>query len=152
MTETIIRFATIEDLNTLIEFNYKLAAETENKLLNRDVLTNGVLNLLKDKNKGFYLVTEINKKVIAQTMITYEWSDWRNGNFWWIQSVYVLPEFRKHGIFKLLFEYIKNMAINEDNVCGLRLYVDKENEIAINVYKKLNMKQSNYLFYELEFK
>lgn len=152
MNDLIIRYAKLEDVNALIDFNYNLALESENKILNREILASGVINLLNDKDKGFYLVAEINNKVIAQTMITYEWSDWRNANFWWIQSVYVLPEYRKHGIFKILFEYIKKLALQQDNVCGLRLYVDKENEIAINVYKKLNMNQSNYILFELEFR
>lgn len=152
MNDFIIRYAKFEDANIIVDFNYNLALETESKILNRDILSSGVINLLKDKTKGFYLVAEINNQVIAQTMITYEWSDWRNAYFWWIQSVYVLPEYRKHGIFKLLFEHIKNLALQQDNVCGLRLYVDKDNDTAINVYKKLSMHQSNYIFFELEFR
>lgn len=152
MNQIMIRFANPEDIDTIIDFNYNLAAETENKKLNRETLAQGVRNLINDSSKGFYIVAELHKKVIAQTMITYEWSDWRNGNFWWIQSVYVLPEYRKQGIFKLLFEYIKNLALKDKAVCGLRLYVDKDNDVAINVYKKLNMHESNYILFELEFK
>ena len=82
-------------------------------------------------------------------MITYEWSDWRNGVFWWIQSVYVLPSYRRAGVFRSLFEYIKRMAENTSNVCGLRLYVHKNNHLAKQAYESLNMEQSHYELYEM---
>lgn len=147
----IIRNATLENIEIIIDFNLNLAAETENKSLNKQILAEGVRNILLDRNKGFYVLAILDNKIVGQLMITYEWSDWRNSYFWWIQSVYVLPQFRKSGIFKLLFKYIKDLAIEQNNVCGLRLYTDKDNINAMNAYKNLGMHQSNYLLFELEF-
>lgn len=151
MENIIIRKATLNDIESIAEFNYNLALETENKTLNRQILTKGVESILIDDNKGFYVLALLNNKVIGQLMITYEWSDWRNANFWWIQSVYVVPEYRNSGVFKTLFEYIKKLAEEHKDVCGLRLYTEQNNTNAINAYKKLGMYQSNYLMFELEF-
>ena len=150
MNEITIRNANLNDLNTIVDFNYLLAIETEGKKLDKNILTEGVKNLLIDNNKGFYLIAEMNNQPVGQLMITYEWSDWRNALFWWIQSVYVVPEVRKSGVFRVLFDYVKNLASNRKNVCGLRLYTDQHNLNAMEVYTKLGMHKSNYLMFELE--
>ena len=97
---------------------------------------------------GFYLIAESDGIPEGQLMITKEWSDWRNGEFWWIQSVYVHPDFRKNNIYKKLYNEAIKLAKEFENVCGIRLYVDKDNNIVQKVYSKLGMKESNYLFFE----
>ena len=143
-----IRKATIKDAETIIIFNANLADETEGINLNRDKLIDGVYAILGDKTKGCYYLYEDNNRVVGQLMITYEWSDWRCAYFWWIQSVYVHPDYRKKGIFKKLYNYIKEMIKNDPTVCGIRLYVEKENAPALNTYQKLGMKENQYKFYE----
>jgi ribosomal protein S18 acetylase RimI-like enzyme len=143
-----IRIAEKEDAPALIEFNQAMAMETEGKKLDSDVLQKGVEAVFSDENKGFYVVAEQDGKIVGGLMITFEWSDWRNAWFWWIQSVYILPEFRGRSIYRLLYEYVKAKAGESKNVCGFRLYVEKKNENAQKVYEKLGMKSSHYLMYE----
>ncbi len=145
-----IRKATIGDTDIIAEYNYRLAKETENKMLDKAVLKAGVGKLLEDENKGVYYVCEIDGKVVGQIMYTYEWSDWRNGLFLWIQSVYVDAGFRKQGVFKALYNAIKVMCDNSEGIAGLRLYVEKENDDAQRTYEALGMKASGYLIYEYE--
>ncbi len=148
----IIRPAEIKDADSIIEFNAAMGKETEGILLNMDILKRGVNSLLTDQNKGFYLVAEIEKKIVGQLMITYEWSDWRCGFFWWIQSVYVLPEYRQQGVFRNLYQHVKDLASGDQNVCGLRLYVEQNNADAKKAYEKLGMTKSHYEMFEIEFK
>jgi GNAT superfamily N-acetyltransferase len=126
-----------------------MAQETEGLELNIDRLQRGVKALFNDPFKGVYYVAEINGEIVGQLMITYEWSDWRNATFWWIQSVYVHPEFRKQGIFRFLYQHIEALAKQRGDVCGLRLYVEKENERAQKTYESLGMKSSHYQMMEL---
>jgi GNAT superfamily N-acetyltransferase len=144
-----IRIAKTEDATSLVEFNQAMAMETEGKRLDADILKNGVGTVFDDEGKGFYVVAEEDGQIVGGLMVTFEWSDWRNGWFWWIQSVYVLPDFRGRRIYSLLYEFVKNRAAaHEGNVCGFRLYVEKENVNAQKVYQKLGMESSHYLMYE----
>lgn len=145
-----IRKAKIEDLETIVKFNYNLAKETEDKELDLEILTKGVRAILNDSTKGQYYVYVIDNKVIGQIMHTYEWSDWRNGMFLWVQSVYVDAEYRRKGIFKELYNYVKNICDEDDGITGIRLYVEKENFNAKATYKSLGMEECNYHMYEYE--
>src|SRR5215469_9421853 len=135
-----VRPATKSDQPTLIEFNQAMAWETEHKVLEFDAISRGVAAVFDDPAKGFYLVAERGTSVVGQLMITTEWSDWRNGWFWWIQSVYVHPEARRQGIFRLLFDEAKRLGKAKGNVVGLRLYVEKHNTTAQSTYLGLGMK------------
>jgi GNAT superfamily N-acetyltransferase len=146
-----IRQATIADAPVIVRFNSLLAAETENKTLDQALLQKGVETILSDPSKGLYFLAEDDGIVVGQTMITYEWSDWRNGTFWWIQSVYVVQEGRGRGVFKSLYEHIHALARSRTDVCGLRLYVEENNARARQTYERLGMKQSYYRMYEVDF-
>ncbi|MGI8782525.1 MAG: GNAT family N-acetyltransferase [Acidobacteriota bacterium] len=146
-----IRYATTADVETIVAFNYALALESEQLSLDRSRLEAGVHALLSDPSKGRYFLAERESKVVGQTMITYEWSDWRNGVFWWIQSVYVVPEARKHGVFKALFRHIEEEARRLGIVCGLRLYVEQHNQTALRTYERLGMERTAYQMYECDF-
>lgn len=146
-----IRKAERSDAKIIAQFNAALARETEHFELDMHRLLKGVNGMFDEPSRGFYLLAEINNEIAGQLMITYEWSDWRNGVFWWIQSVYVKPEFRAKKVFKTLYEHIVSTAAKEGNVCGLRLYVEKENERAYAVYKKLGMKLTAYNLLEVDF-
>lgn len=145
-----IRKATINDLDTIVKFNYNLAKETEDKELDLEILTAGVKSILIDSTKGQYYVYEIDNKVVGQIMHTYEWSDWRNGMFLWVQSVYVDAEYRRNGIFKKLYNYLRSRCDNDAGIVGIRLYVEKENTNAKATYKSLGMYECNYHMYEYE--
>ena len=145
-----IRKALNKDIDVIARYNYNLAYETENKILDMNILTRGVEAIIKDENKGIYHVCEINGEVVGQIMYTYEWSDWRNGTFLWIQSAYVNKEFRGMGVFKALYKFIRDIADNDNNICGIRLYVEKENTIAKKTYKNIGMKECNYYIYEYD--
>ena len=145
-----IRKALNKDIDVIARYNYNLAYETENKILDMNILTKGVEAIIKDENKGIYHVCEINGEVVGQIMYTFEWSDWRNGTFLWIQSVYVNKEFRGMGVFKALYKFIRDIADNDNNICGIRLYVEKENTIAKKTYKNIGMKECNYYIYEYD--
>ncbi len=145
-----IRRAKLEDKEIIVKYNYNLAYETEDKELDIKVLEKGVESLLQDSNKGIYHLCEIDGKVVGQIMYTYEWSDWRAGTFIWVQSVYVDKEYRGKGVFKKLYTYIKDMCDRDNNICGIRLYVEKENYTAQKTYESLEMEQCNYYMYEYE--
>ena len=149
--DILIRIATENNAEAMIEFNSAIALETENKILAPEKISSGVKAVFGDKTKGFYVVAE-NKdsKIIGGLMVTYEWSDWRNGWFWWIQSVYILPEGRGKKIYSHLYDYVKEKATAEGNVCGFKLYVDENNKHAQKVYKSVGMNASNYLLFEEE--
>lgn len=146
-----IRSASQADAATIARFNALLAAETEQITLDPDRLHKGVEALLRDSAKGFYVLAKQDNAVVGQLMITYEWSDWRNGVFWWIQSVYVEKTARGTGVFKALFEYIHTLATSRPDVCGLRLYVEKKNTRAKQTYERLAMHSSHYEMYEMDF-
>ena len=142
-----VREADQLDVPTLVEYNLSLAYETENILLDKNVLRLGIKKAL-ELNDCRYIVAELENKIVGQTMITSEWSDWRNGVIWWIQSVYVIPDYRKRGVFQNILNYIENLAIEIPEIKALRLYVMKENQIARRAYRSLGMNNSGYLVYE----
>jgi GNAT superfamily N-acetyltransferase len=144
----LIRLANAGDTNALIEFNQAMAQETEGKLLDRRILSGGVEAVFGDSGKGFYVVAESENEIVGGLMVTFEWSDWRDAWFWWIQSVYILPDFRGRRIYSRLYEFVKEKALAAENVCGFRLYVERENANARKVYEKLGMRESHYLMYE----
>ncbi len=146
-----IREATVRDAEVIAEFNALMALETEQKVLETGLSRRGVESLLQDPTKGIYLLAEADGRVVGQLMITYEWSDWRNGTFWWIQSVYVEKEFRKQGVFTSLFEDFLKLAKSHGNVCGVRLYVEENNERAKQAYRSLGMTKTHYEMFELDF-
>ena len=143
-----IRLAATADVDALVEFNQAMALETEEKRLDAVLLRPGVEAVFQDRTKGFYVVADDNQQIVGGLMVTFEWSDWRNGWFWWIQSVYIRPEARGKGIYRKLYEFVKQRSEQAGNVCGFRLYVEKENEHAQRVYKKLGMEETYYLMYE----
>lgn len=148
MTQKIfIRNAKQSDISTLVDYNQALANETENIELNEKVLQSGIEKALKLRG-CHYFIAELDDKIVGQSMITGEWSDWRNGFMWWIQSVYVHPGFRKRGVFTSLLKYIEDLAKKKSEVKGLRLYVMKNNQGGINAYENLGMKNSGYVVYE----
>ena len=131
-------------------FNIAMASETEDKALDPITLQQGVSEVLSNPVKGFYLLAVFSETIVGQLMITSEWSDWRNGYFWWIQSVYVKRDHRKRGVYKALNEEVLNLARLNGGICGIRLYVDKDNTAAQQVYRNLGMSESNYDMYEIE--
>lgn len=147
---TIIRIAAAEDAGSLVRFNQAMALETEGKELSFDTISNGVASVFSDDKKGFYVVAEQNEVIVGGMMVTYEWSDWRNKWFWWIQSVYILPEGRGQKLYSRMYEFVKQKAADAGNVCGFRLYVENDNYHAQKVYEKLGMESSHYLMYEEE--
>ena len=145
-----IRQATPDDSAIIAEFNTRLADETESLRLEADVINAGVAAVLNDPSRGIYFVAEADGKIIGQLMITYEWSDWRNGNLWWIQSVYVAPAYRRRGIFRALFKHVQALANWQKEVCGLRLYMHAENAKARRTYESLGMKATHYQVFEID--
>ena len=145
-----VRSATITDLNTIVGFNRAMAYETESKMLDPEAAVSGVRNALQDPSRARYFVAEVDGTVVGQTMITFEWSDWRDAYFWWIQSVYVAPQYRRRGVFQALYAHLRAMAFEHPDVCGLRLYVHRSNRRAAGVYRRLGMNQTEYALFEDE--
>ena len=143
----IVRFAQVEDSDALVEFNQAMALETEGKHLDPEILRRGVESVFRDENKGFYVVAESDGRIVGGLMVTFEWSDWRNRWFWWIQSVYIRPEARGQKIYSKLYDFVKAKAIDAD-VYGIRLYVETDNHHAQSVYEKVGMQPSHYLMYD----
>ncbi len=152
-TKFIIRRANATDVEALVSFNQAMALETEAKSLSADTLRPGVLGVFDDERRGFYLVAQSTEgdTVVAALLVTFEWSDWRNGTFWWVQSVYVQSAWRGKGIYRALYAKVKEMALAAGGVCGVRLYVERNNDIARKVYERLGMHQTAYRLYEEEF-
>jgi GNAT superfamily N-acetyltransferase len=146
-----VRTGQEKDVETLVKFNIAMALETEQKQLTPSVVSQGVQELFENPRRGFYVIAEIEGRVVGSCMVTYEWSDWRCGVFWWIQSVYVRPEFRRRGIFRKLYEFLKEKASNERNVCGFRLYVEQSNQTGQKTYAGVGMKETPYDLYEESF-
>ena len=143
-----IRLALEEDKKTIAQFQLEMAKETENLNLDKEVLINGVTAVFRDPAKGKYLVAEDGKQVVGSILLTPEWSDWRDKWVLWLQSVYVLPEFRRKKIFSLMYEFAKQIAERDEEVAGIRLYVDNSNEKAHQVYKTVGMDGGHYRVFE----
>ena len=146
-----VRRASLLHVDAIIDFNIAMAQETESKFLDAEVVRPGVEAVFNRNGLGFYLIAEHTGRPVGQLLITYEWSDWRNSFFWWIQSVYIKPDYRRQGVYRSLHFYAAEVARQEGNVCGLRLYVDKNNTIAQGVYAGLRMHPTNYDMYEIDF-
>ena len=152
-----IRRATIADAEIISVFNSALARETEARILDRSLLQAGVRSILEDPSKGWYAVavglsnTE-QSTIVGQILITFEWSDWRNGQFWWLQSLYVDHLYRQQGIFRRLYEYVCEQAqTHSEKVCGFRLYVERENHQAHQAYAHIGFQETSYQMHEIDF-
>ncbi len=162
-----VRDGVRDDLEVLVKFNIALALESEDRLLESGVVRSGVLAVLASRDHGFYLVAEakpsesstlskieprtvepVHRNVVGSLMVTTEWSDWTNGTYWWVQSVYVRPEFREQGVYRTLYNAAKKNARKSPGVRGCRLYVEGENRIARKVYRQLGMRETNYRIFE----
>ena len=148
MNTVTIRSARPDDLTLIVDFNLRLAEESEGKKLDEAVLSKGVQRALASPEMCRYFMAEVSGEVAGQTMITFELTDWRDGVLWWLQSVYVRPEFRKIGAFKALFRHIATLAKETPDVRGLRLYVEQGNSRAQRVYEQMGMQPGGYLVYE----
>lgn len=146
-----VRAAEREDATTIADFNLAMAAETEDKGLDAEVLRAGVEGAFEFPERAVYRVAEIDGEIVGSLMVTTEWSDWRNGLFWWIQSVYVRPECRRQGVYRALHEDVCDAAQATEGVCGVRLYVERENRSAQAVYEAMGMSATSYRLYEVEF-
>ena len=142
-----IRKASPADASVIIDFQQKMAWETEQMMLVTDVVSKGVKAVFDQYSRGQYWIAEHDGQTIASLLITYEWSDWRNADVWWFQSVYVVPEYRRQGVFRLMYSHIRNLA-EEQDVAGLRLYVETKNTRAQKTYEALGMSSEHYAFYE----
>jgi GNAT superfamily N-acetyltransferase len=145
-----IRRARPDDAKAIAKNNTAMAKETEDKHLDQETLKSGVKEAMSNPQRGFYLLAEKAGRVVGQTLITSEWSDWRNADFWWIQSVYVEPAERKSGVFRSLYQHVLEEAQQDPRVCGLRLYVHRENRKAQSVYLSLGMDHAHYEMFEVE--
>ena len=143
-----IRKAKPSDKSSIAGFQIAMASETEDIKLDPLTVDKGVEAVFNDPSKGIYFVAESNGKVIGSLMVTFEWSDWRNGNVWWIQSVYIKPEFRRMGIYSKMYSHVKDIVLKDKNLRGLRLYADKTNGVAQKAYHKLGMDSNHYAMFE----
>lgn len=150
-----VRAARHEDLAVLVDFNAAMALETEGRRLDAERLRQGTLAVLASPARGFYRVAELaggsRRLVLGQLLVTCEWSDWRNAAFWWIQSVYVRPDWRRRGVYRALHETVLREARARPDVCGLRLYVERENRIAQTTYERVGLRRSGYVMFEDDF-
>lgn len=146
-----VRRASIEDAATIAKFNQSMALETEDKHLEDETILQGVSNVIRDPAHGYYLVVEnSDNEVVGCLGITFEWSDWRNGQFLWIQSVYIAPEYRRQGAFQAMYNEVLSLAKADEKVCGVRLYVEQENDRARSTYLALGMIKTHYDLLEIE--
>ena len=146
-----VRTAGPGDAEVLAWFNRAMALETEGRELDGDLVRSGVEAVFAGGDKGFYVVAERLDRIVGGLLVTYEWSDWRNALFWWIQSVYVRPDSRRIGVYRAMHDYVAAKAGERGGVCGLRLYVDQDNHLAQQVYAGLGMRQARYEMFEVEF-
>jgi len=150
-----VRLARPEDAATIASFSAAMAHETEGRRLDLDRLHDGTIALLESPDRGFFMVAELeqadDRQLLGQLMITYEWSDWRNGAFWWIQSVYVDPAWRRQSVFRRMHETVVATAKTSPNVCGVRLYVEESNGAAQAVYRRVGLAPSSYAIFETDF-
>lgn len=147
----IIRQALAQDAAELAEFNISMARETESVELIPDVIRAGVEAMIQHPERGFYLVVELDNGIQASLMVTTEWSDWRNGTFWWIQSLYVEPEWRRRGVLRSMHDYIMAETRARPDVCGVRLYVEAGNTTAQAAYERVGLSASTYRVFERDF-
>lgn len=152
MGEFSIRDGRPADAAVIVGFNVKMAMETEGRPLDPALIGPGVRAVLDDPRKGRYWVAESGGEVVGQLMVTYEWSDWRNGVFWWIQSVYIRTDSRRKGIFSALHRHVEKLARSTQDVCGVRLYVEHENRRAQKTYAALGMSSPGYEVMEIDFR
>ena len=150
-SEIRIREAKPEDIDSITVFQQAMAQETEGKTLDSDLLREGITAVFRSPDKGFYLVAESEGQVVGGLLITYEWSDWRNATFWWIQSVYVNAQWRRKGVYRAMHDYVYDIASSRDGICGIRLYVERTNLIAQQTYDSLGMSRSHYDLFEIDF-
>lgn len=143
-----VRMATSGDAEAIVTFNRAMARETEDRELALERVAPGVEAVFENPGIGFYVVAESDGEAVGGLLVTYEWSDWRNAAFWWIQSVFVRPEFRRRGLYARLYEFVRERARADGGVCGFRLYVERENQVAQKAYESLGMAQTIYLMYE----
>ncbi|MCE9677737.1 GNAT family N-acetyltransferase [Shewanella sp. AS1] len=143
-----IRKGQLADLRALVEFNQAMAQETEGLSLDEQTLSLGVETLLNTPEKGFYLVAEEAGEILGSLMVTFEWSDWRAKDYYWIQSVYIRPQNRRQGIYTRLYQSVKDLADENGGAASFRLYVEQENSKAQQTYQALGMDKSYYLMYE----
>ena len=148
-TRVVVRAATVADVDAIVAFNAAMAMETESKTLPPEILRAGVNAVFADPRRGFYRMAEVDGVVAGCLMITFEWSDWRNGDWWWLQSVYVSPECRRHGVFRAMYDHIETSARTTPGVVGLRLYVEKENHRAQSTYASLGMHEAAYRMFAM---
>ena len=144
----IIRQANETDSSSIVEFQLAMAWETEQLQLHEPTVVKGVAAVFADQGKGIYYVAELNGTVVGSLLTTFEWSDWRNGTVWWIQSVYVRPEYRKRSIFSHLYKHIQSLVVTNPDLRGIRLYADKTNIPAHGVYEHLGMTAEHYQMFE----
>ena len=150
MNDITVREATHEDTESIVRFQEGMALETENKILDEVMLRNGITAIFDSTQKGFYIVAEVDSVVVGSLLITYEWSDWRNATFWWVQSVFVDANWRRKGVYRSMHDYVINVAKSRKDICGIRLYVERTNTIAQQTYKDLGMTHSHYDLYETD--
>ena len=147
MIDIIITKGLIEDIENIAQFQVDMAMESEGTQLDKDTVTKGVSAAMADENKGLYYIARVDGKAVGSLMLTREWSDWNNGWYWWIQSVYVAPDYRRQGVYKSIYNAVC-MDVKQQNVPQVRLYVDKTNTRGQEVYSSLGMQESHYLIYE----
>jgi GNAT superfamily N-acetyltransferase len=143
-----IRPATTADAATIVEFNQRLASESEGKTLDSTVVGAGVATALADPNKARYFIADDSGRSVGMLMLTFEWSDWRNGWLWWIQSVYVRQEARQRGVFRTLYNHVYQLASADPEVIGLRLYMEENNHVAARTYRAVGMEPAGYVVFE----
>ena len=143
-----VRKGELRDARAIAAFNQAMALETEHRALVPELIAGGVQRLLSDPGLGFYVVAEHEGQVVACLMVTNEWSDWRNSLFWWIQSVYVQAPWRRRGVYRRLYDFVRELAARDPAICGFRLYVEKDNVTAQRTYASLGMAATDYLMYE----
>ena len=151
MDQISIREGSISDTPTIAKFQQQMALETESKILKESTIRQGVESVLKCPNKGFYIIAETDSQVIGSLLVTFEWSDWRNGWFFWIQSVFVDAKYRRQGVYRVMHSEVIRRTKESGNCRGIRLYVEKDNRNAQKVYKTLGMHETDYYLYEEEF-
>ncbi len=154
-SQTTVRPARLEDVDSIVAFSAAMALETEGRRLDLARLREGTRSLFTNPELGFFFVAEDTRagrsQLIGQLMVTYEWSDWRNGVFWWVQSVYVMPAWRRRGVYRLMYDTIASQAKADTKVCGIRLYVEQDNHTARTVYQRVGLTPSPYAVYEQDF-
>jgi ribosomal protein S18 acetylase RimI-like enzyme len=144
----ILRLGNLADADRIADFNTAMALETEALRLRPERVSAGVRHLITHPESGFYLVAELDDSIVGSLLVTTEWSDWRNGLFWWIQSVYVQADSRQRGVYKALYAKVKSLAAATPKVCGFRLYVEQDNRCAQETYRRLGMNETHYRIFE----